>query len=78
MKHSIATIIVGALMVSGMLLFCFSRDRRAAVAQELPPVKDDVCELFNCGGGVHTCMYVTYLLEGDEKDYLITYDCKED
>ena len=71
------TIVVGALLVTGMFILSMSYGGRAAKAQDLPPAKGYVCDLFNCGGGSQICMYVTYLLEGDEMDHLITYHCRE-
>lgn len=73
----ITTAIAGVLLVAGMLSLPLSHSGQVALAQELPPAKDYVCDLFGCGGGSQTCMYITYLLEGDEMDHLITYHCRE-
>lgn len=70
---------LGALLLFATVVLSVSvLLRGAAVAQDgPPPEKGYVCELFDCPGGGQSCMTIFYLLETEDADYVITYDCYE-
>jgi len=64
----------GALLVTALTM-----SQMPATAQDdLPPPKDEVCDLFECGGGNDSCMTITYLAVVGGDDVLVYYYCHED